>query len=128
MASTSGINPTEYNVLVEPEKVEESSRGGVLLAASTLDRKQAFAIRGKLMAVSPLAFSYEVWPEGTRRPQIGDTVIMTKAAGVIVEGLDGKEYRLLKDKDIAAVLGGFEARLADLDSEIASLNKEPSNV
>jgi len=111
MASTSGINPTEYNVLVEPEKVEESSRGGVLLAASTLDRKQAFAIRGKLMAVSPLAFSYEVWPEGTRRPQIGDTVIMTKAAGVIVEGLDGKEYRLLKDKDIAAVL-----------------NKESSNV
>ena len=128
MASTSGINPTEYNVLVEPEKVEEKSRGGILLSDATLDRKQAFAVRGKLLAVSPLAFTYERWPEGTRKPQVGDTVIMTKAAGVMVEGLDGKEYRLLKDKDVAATLGDIAARHADLDRDIAEANRETANV
>lgn len=136
----SGIHPTEYNVLVKVEAVQEVTSGGVILADETKDRKQAFWTRGHIVAVSPLAFTYERWPEGSRVPQVGDNVLITKAAGNVVEGVDGEEYKLIKDKDINAVIGDpvgktisavagtdltggpFEA----LDADIAALNAEAS--
>lgn len=124
MTNQSGISPTEYNVLVKPEKVEEKTAGGVIMVDTTLDRKQAFETRGVLIAVSPLAFTYETWPEGTRIPQVGDRVITTKAAGVVVKGEDGEDYRLLKDKDICAVVEDMAAKLKALDEDIADANKE----
>lgn len=125
MANTSGISPTEYNVIVKVMEIEEKSKGGIILADDTKARRQAMATRAELVAVSPLAFTYENWPEGSVPPKVGDTVIITKAAGVEVEGLDGKVYKMLKDKDIGAVL---RDRLADLDADIATLNKEASDV
>jgi len=124
----SGIHPTEYNVLVMPEKVEERTAGGIIKADSTLDRQQAFETRGVLVAVSPLAFTYEKWPEGTRIPRVGDRVITVKAAGVVVKGEDGKDYRLMKDKDICAIIQDVKARLADLDADIAEANAEAAHV
>lgn len=125
--NTSGISPTEYNVLVKPAKVEEKTKGGLLLADSTLDRKQAFATKGVIVAVSPLAFTYERFPEDGPPPKVGDMVIFTKAAGVSVEGVDGEEYKLLKDKDIGAVITPLKARLDAMDAEILALNKEAAN-
>lgn len=129
MSNPSGISPTEYNVLVRPQKVEDKSKGGVILADATLDRKQAFATKGVLVAVSPLAFTYERWPEGETPPQVGDTVIYTKAAGVSVEGVDGEEYKLLKDKDVGAVIRSvsLSSKLKALDADIRSLNVEAAN-
>lgn len=128
MTNPSGISPTEYNVLVLKHEVETTTKGGIVLADTTLDRKQAMATKGTLVNVSPLAFTYENWPEGTRKPQIGDTVVITKAAGVDVEGEDGKTYRLLKDKDICAVVEDITAKLKALDDDIAAANKEAANV
>lgn len=128
MINTSGISPTEYNVLVKPEKVSDRTQGGIIKADSTLDRQQAFETRGVLVAVSPLAFTYEQWPEGTRLPRVGDRVITTKAAGVVVKGEDGQDYRLMKDKDICAIIEDVAARMADLDAEIRTLNAEAANV
>ena len=123
----SGISPTEYNVLVKPEKIDDKTKGGVLLADTTLDRKQAFMTKGVLVAVSPLAFTYERFPEGHPPPKVGDTVIFTKAAGVSVEGVDGAEYKLLKDKDIGAVITPVLRSLKELDADILSLNREAAN-
>ncbi|KCZ47769.1 hypothetical protein [Hyphomonas sp. CY54-11-8] len=128
MQNTSGISPTEYNVLVHRHEVETTTKGGIVLADTTLDRKQAMATKGTLIDVSPLAFTYERWPEGTRKPQIGDTVVITKAAGVDVEGEDGKTYRLLKDKDIAAVILPAHNTIAGLEADIAEANAEVSHV
>lgn len=128
MANLSGINPIEYNVLVKVIEVEETSKGGIILADTTKARKQAMATRAELVAKSPFAFSYERWPEDEAPPEPGQMVIITKAAGVEVEGLDGEIYRMLKDKDVGAVIGGFDARLAELDREIKTLNKEAANV
>lgn len=123
MQNPSGINPTEYNVLVKQHDIGEKI-GSVYIADTTKDRKQAMATRATLVAVSPLAFSYDRWPEGTRLPEVGDTVIITKAAGVSVEGEDGATYRLIKDKDIAAVVGVSGYTVADLNAEIVALNVE----
>lgn len=113
--NTSGISPTEYNVLVECREADTVTAGGIQLPDSVIARKQAMMTRATLIAVSPLAFTYERWPDGARPPQVGDTVIITKAAGVEVEGLDGKVYRMMKDKDIGAVIGGISELDALMD-------------
>lgn len=103
-SNPSGIHPTEFNVLVKVEEVEDTTAGGIIMSDETVARRQAFATRAVIIETSILAFSYERWPEGARKPREGDKVIITKAAGVAVEGLDGEEYKLVKDKDIGAIL------------------------
>lgn len=104
MRNTSGIEPTEFNVLVLPDAVEERTAGGIIKPQDTREREQAAAIKGCIVAVSPLAFTYETWPDHARRPKAGDRVLIAKYAGLTVEGADGKHYRVLKDKDVAALL------------------------
>ncbi len=122
-SNTSGISPTEYNVLIKkdsgPEKI-----GGVYLPDSTKDRKETMGMKGRIVAVSPLAFTYERWPEGEAKPQPGQLVLITKASGVEVEGNDGEKYWLVNDKNIMATV---EDPFADLDAQISELNKEAVN-
>jgi len=60
-------------------------------------------MKGVLVAISPLAFTYDDW-KGANPPKVGDEVLFAKYAGAVVDGKDGKKYRLTNDKDIAAVL------------------------
>ncbi len=99
-----GFRPTEYNVLVLPEVVEEKTKGGILLTEMSKETKDVSAIRGLLVDVSPLAFGFDIWPEGAVKPQAGDHVIFAKYGGILVKGADGREYRLMKDKDLMAVI------------------------
>lgn len=98
-----GLLPTEFNVLVLPAPVDEKI-GSIILAEKTKTADEAAQTRGRLVAVSPLAFCYENWPEGSRRPEVGDVVIFGKYAGVLIEGTDKREYRAIKDKDVAAIV------------------------
>jgi co-chaperonin GroES (HSP10) len=59
---------------------------------------------GRIIAQSPLAYSYEKWPDETLKPQAGQLVWFARYAGAPFEGLDGREYRIVKDKDIGAVI------------------------
>lgn len=104
--NTTGIEPTEFNVLVKIQKVEARTAGGLHLPDTKVQRDIALNTRGVLVAASPLAFSYDDWKgsEGSI-PQIGDTVIISKGAGVFIDDVgDGEVYRLLKDKDVCAVV------------------------
>ena len=105
MLNTTGIEPTEYNVLVKLDGVEEKTSGGIIMTTGTVDRDQALQTRRTLVAVSPLAFTYEEWPAGYTPPQVGDRVIISKAAGLYIDDQgDGEFYRLIKDKDVCAAL------------------------
>src|SRR4051812_12840511 len=100
----SGINPTEYKVLVLPSKVDEKTKGGIILPDDSKDRNQFAQMEGTLVAVSPLAFSYQDW-NGSNPPQVGDRVLYAKYAGALVKSWkNAVEYRLVNDKDISAVL------------------------
>jgi len=100
----SGIRPTEYNVLIKPKPVEEKTKGGLIIPDSKRDLDKFAQEEGEIVAVAQHAFSYETWPDGSQPPQLGDMVLFAKYAGTMVSGRDGVEYRLVKDKDIAAVL------------------------
>jgi co-chaperonin GroES (HSP10) len=97
-----GLHPVEFNVIIEQDEVEEKTKGGLILIDQ--EKQKNMATRGTIVAVSPLAFTYEEWPEGSRKPDVGARVAFVQHAGKLIEGQDGKEYRIIKDKDVLAVL------------------------
>ncbi len=104
MANTSGIEPTEYRVLVKPDPAPEKSKGGIIFTEDTREKEQYASQEGTLIAVSPLAFTYhDPWPETARKPKPGDRVIFARYNGLVYKR-DGKAYRLLNDLDICGVL------------------------
>lgn len=96
----SGLKPVEYKIIIEPEEVERKTESGIILTEKVTEREKMAQVRGKLIAVGGNAF--EDWLPPI--PQVGDTVSYAKYAGLIVEGSDGKEYRLANDKDITAIV------------------------
>lgn len=103
MSNPSGIYPTEYKVLILPKQVDEKTKGGIIIPDQTKERDQFAQMEGEIVAVSPLAFTYDDWKEASS-PKVGDRVLFAKYAGASVIGKDGKEYRICNDKDLAAVL------------------------
>lgn len=104
MSNPSGIIPTEYNVLVRPKEVEQKTKGGIILPDEHRDREQHGSMEGELIAVSPLAFQFDNWPADAKTPEVGEHVLFSRHAGIIRDGADGKSYRIIKDKDVAATL------------------------
>lgn len=112
----SGILPTEFKVLVLPDEddvTQQARRASIAIPSEYAARYQAGSVTGRIIAISPAAFSYHDWPEGTRIPQVGDHVVFAKYAGMKINGKPKKnekgydealEYRLLNDKDIAGIL------------------------
>jgi len=102
----SGITPTEFNVLVRPDKADDTIKtaSGVVIykPVDTQDKEEHSSQTGTLIAISPLAFTYDVWPEGARKPQVGDKVIFAKYAGFLRRAKNGQDYRIMKDKDVVA--------------------------
>lgn len=103
----SGIEPIEYKVLIRPN-VEDGViklKGGFQLIKpdETKERDQHATMEGMIVRMSPLAFGYEQWPAGSRKPEVGDAVVFARYSGLNITGKDGVEYRLMNDKDVVAV-------------------------
>lgn len=102
------LSPVEFNVVIDPDRVEEGkTAGGILLPPEVQDNKDAAMMMGTLLAVSPLAFNYDTWPEDAKdkRPKPGDRVLFAKFAGTVVQDPSNKrDLRIAKDKDIIAVI------------------------
>ena len=103
----SGLIPVEYKCVVRPHQVEETDEllkraksAGIEIVNDNLEREQLAQVKAELIAVGGVAF--EGW--GDLVPKPGDTVLISKYAGYMNEGLDGEEYRLINDKDIVAIV------------------------
>lgn len=103
-ACNPGFAPTEYNVLVVPPDKAEKSQGGVIFSDETKDADFMGAQLGRLVALSPIAFNYDdAWTKDMQ-PKLGDVVWFARYAGGVFTGLDGREYRLIKDRDVGGVI------------------------
>lgn len=103
------LKPMEFNVVVELDKIEEKTASGLYLPESKVDRDKLEAEEGTLVAVSPHAFSYAEWPAGARQPRVGDRVLIARFAGITRER-GGATFKIVKDKDIIAVVEQAEAK------------------
>jgi len=97
-----GIKPVGFNVLVAVEPTKSVTDGGVHLPDQFKDKERLVQVRGRIVDVSPAAFDFADF--GDHAPKIGDAVMFSKLAGVMPAASDGKDYRLLLDKDIAAII------------------------
>jgi len=100
----SGIKPIEFNVLVLQDKIEEKTKGGLILADDFRDKEKHAQVRGTIVALSPLAFNEDIYPQAMEKPKAGDRVAFARHAGAFIVGADGVEYRIVKDKDVVAVI------------------------
>jgi len=100
--------PTEYKVLIKPDKVEEKTKGGIFLPEVERDREQHAATTGILIAVSPMAFRFDDWPPDGYKPRPGDRVAFPRYVGHAIKGKDDEDYWLVNDKDVSAILWSKE--------------------
>ena len=93
------LRPLEDHVVVEPVVQEEKTESGIYMPDTPhKDKTQT----GKVVAVG----TGRLLDNGTRiasEVKVGETVVFAKYSGSEVE-LDGKDYIILRDSDILAVV------------------------
>ncbi len=91
------IKPLLDRVLIQMEEAEETTKSGIVLAGSAKEKPQI----ANVIAVGPggMVDGKEV----TMYVKVGDKVISSKYAGTEVK-LDGKEYTIVRQSDILAVV------------------------
>lgn len=104
-SNPSGIQPTQFKCLIDPTPTETTTKGGLYLPDEVVTKQEFATTDGVIVAMSHLAFSYVTPDEWDgRKPKVGDRVIFTKYGGFRRKGRDGKDYLIIKDEDIHAVL------------------------
>lgn len=104
--NTSGIQPLDLRVLVLPDPVADKV-GSIFIPDSQKERDKFATMKATLIAIGENA-----WEEAAARsskfvrPVPGDRVLISKYGGVLITGDDGKEYRLMNDDDVTALLIG----------------------
>lgn len=95
VVNNSGLVPLGVAVLVEPYQPDMES--SVLVLPDNV-RWSAILVDTKVrvLEVGPAAWKEEEQP----RAKPGDVVFITKMAGYITQGADGKVYRLVNDRDV----------------------------
>lgn len=94
----------EYNLIIAPAVMPEKI-GNIHIADETRETLGLARQVGRIVMQSEIAFNYDAWPvNGSGPPRVGDIVWFARYAGGIVQGRDGKDYRIIKDKDVAAII------------------------
>jgi len=101
LKNPSKINPVEYKILIELDKVETVTKGGIIIPMSSADRQQMEQVLATIISVGGKAFE----DFGEPMPKVGDKVYVAKFAGYEVRGADKGKYKIVNDKDVAAVIG-----------------------
>ena len=99
--------PTGWRMLVLPFKMKEKTKGGVILAETTLERQQVASQVGLVMAMGPQCYKdKERYPEGPWCKE-KDWVMFARCAGSRIK-IEGGEMRLLNDDEVLATIDSPE--------------------
>lgn len=93
--------PTGWRVIVLPYAGARQTKGGIELAAQTIERQQLTTTCAYVLAVGPLAYQdTSKFPDGAWCKE-GDWIIFGRYAGARMM-IDGGEIRILNDDEILA--------------------------
>lgn len=93
------IQPLADRILVKPLEAEEKTKGGIVLPDTAKEKPQ----EGKVVAVG----KGKVTDEGkVKSPELkkGDRILYGKYSGTEVSTQDGKEYLIMREDDVFAVV------------------------
>ena len=95
--------PTGWRILVLPFRMDEKTKGGILMGTETLDRQQVASQCGNVLAMGPDCYTdKERYPHGPWC-KIDDWVIFARYAGSRIQ-IEGGEIRLLNEDEILATV------------------------
>ena len=95
--------PPGWRMLVLPFKMKEKTKGGLVLAETTLEKQQVASQVGLVMAMGPDCYKdKERYPDGPWC-KVGDWVVFARYAGSRIE-IEGGEVRLLNEDEILATV------------------------
>lgn len=91
------IIPLMERALIKVPKFEQKTSGGIILPDEYHERHEMAQLEAEVIAVAEFFFQdYEV------KPKIGDTVLITKYAGLLYQ-INGEEYRVVEPRDIIGI-------------------------
>ena len=91
------IKPLADRVVIKMMEAEETTKGGIILAASAQEKPQV----AEIVAVGP--GGGVDGKEVKMYLKVGDKVLLSKYAGTEVK-LDGEDYTILRQSDILAIV------------------------
>lgn len=101
ISNTSGIHPKGHRVLILPDPVEEVTQSGIILSVGeNRDRERLAQLKGTIVEIGDSAWLDQPSPWA----KVGDHVIFGKYSGLIYDGADEKEYRIINDLDVVALV------------------------
>ena len=99
--------PTGWRLLVLPFKMKEKTKGGLVLAESTLEKQQVASQCGLVLAMGPDCYrDKERYPDGPWC-KVNDWIMFARYAGSRIK-IDGGEIRLLNDDEVLATIDSPE--------------------
>jgi|WetSurMetagenome_2_1015567.scaffolds.fasta_scaffold268205_2 chaperonin GroES len=100
----SGHSPRWEYCIVQPDPVEEKTKGGIIIPETAQGKQVETGCTGTLLTYGPMAFKDEDGEYFDGSPDIGERVFFARYAGTLLKGEDGADYRLMKDRDIKSVV------------------------
>jgi len=95
--------PTGWRILVLPFRMDEKTKGGILMGAETIDRQQVASQCGNVLAMGAQCYKdKERYPSGPWC-KVDDWVIFARYAGSRIQ-IEGGEIRLLNEDEILATV------------------------
>ena len=96
-------NPTGWRIIVLPFRMDEKTKGGILMGQDTLDKQQVASQCGNVLAMGSQCYKdKERYPDGPWCKK-GDWVIFARYAGSRIQ-IEGGEIRLLNEDEILATV------------------------
>ena len=95
--------PSGWRLLVLPYRMKDKTKGGLVLADSTIERQQVASQCGLILAMGPQCYQdKERYPQGPWCKK-GDWVMFARYAGSRIK-IEGGEIRMLNDDEVLATI------------------------
>ena len=99
--------PTGWRLLVLPFKMKEKTKGGLVLAETTLEKQQVASQVGLVMAMGPDCYKDKERYSDGPWCKVNDWIMFARYAGSRIK-IDGGEMRLLNDDEVLATIDSPE--------------------
>ena len=99
--------PTGWRLLVLPFKMKEKTKGGLMLAETTLEKQQVASQVGLVMDMGPDCYKDKERYSDGPWCKVNDWIMFARYAGSRIK-IDGGEMRLLNDDEVFATIDSPE--------------------
>ena len=95
--------PTGWRILVLPFKMEEKTKGGLIMNETTLEKQQVGSQVGNVLAMGPETYKGKRFENSGPWCKLGDWVVFARYSGSRIQ-IEGGEVRLLNDDEVLATV------------------------